>query len=140
MLHIEGLYKIKRCSAAIQFCMTADSYSCIADGFPRTALQVDFLKLLYDKMLELHNKHADGPEEWQYPRPSFKVHIWPEQTNCLLAAPCTDVANVQHVSTCLELAGSSLQAMTDHSTGPFHQPCHWVQYSETPRLPRPMHL
>jgi hypothetical protein len=44
-----------------------------ADGFPRTALQVDFLKLLYDKMLELHNKHADGPEEWQYPRPSFKV-------------------------------------------------------------------
>lgn len=45
----------------------------IADGFPRTALQVDFLKLLYDKMLELHNKHADGPEEWQYPRPSFKV-------------------------------------------------------------------
>ena len=46
---------------------------CYADGFPRTALQVDFLKLLYDKMLELHNKHADGPEEWQYPRPSFKV-------------------------------------------------------------------
>lgn len=49
------------------------SMVCIADGFPRTALQVDFLKLLYDKMLELHIKHADGPEEWQYPRPSFKV-------------------------------------------------------------------
>ena len=29
-----------------------------ADGFPRTALQVDFLKLLYDKMLELHTRLA----------------------------------------------------------------------------------
>lgn len=45
-------------------------------------MQVDFLKLLYDKMLELHNKHADGPEEWQYPRPSFKVHIWLSNPAC----------------------------------------------------------
>lgn len=52
-----------------------DGVGLLIDGFPRTALQVDFLKLLYDKMLELHNKHADGPEEWQYPRPSFKVVV-----------------------------------------------------------------
>ncbi|DBA88059.1 TPA: hypothetical protein ACH3X2_005062 [Trebouxia sp. C0005] len=52
-----------------------DGVGMLIDGFPRTALQVDFLKLLYDKMLELHNKHADGPEEWQYPRPSFKVVV-----------------------------------------------------------------
>ena len=37
------------------------------------ALQVDFLKLLYDKLLELHLKHADTPEERHFPRPSFKV-------------------------------------------------------------------
>lgn len=35
--------------------------------------QVDFLKLLYDKLLELHLKHADTPEERHFPRPSFKV-------------------------------------------------------------------
>lgn len=52
-----------------------DGVGMLIDGFPRTALQVDFLKLLYDKMLELHIKHADGPEEWRYPRPSFKVVV-----------------------------------------------------------------
>ncbi len=36
-------------------------------------LQADFLKMLYDKMTELHMAHADGPEEWRYPLPSFKV-------------------------------------------------------------------
>jgi hypothetical protein len=36
-------------------------------------LQADFLKLLYDKMMELHVEHVDGPEEWRYPLPSFKV-------------------------------------------------------------------
>ena len=37
--------------------------------------QADFLKLLYDKMLELHRAHADGPEEWKYALPSFKVVV-----------------------------------------------------------------
>ena len=37
-------------------------------------MQADFLKMLYDKMTELHMKHADGPEEWRYPLPSFKVN------------------------------------------------------------------
>lgn len=45
----------------------------VIDGFPRTALQVDFVKLLYDKLLALHLKHADGPDEWRFPRPSFKA-------------------------------------------------------------------
>ena len=39
------------------------------------APQVDFLKLLYDKLLELHLKHADTPEERYFPRPSFKVQV-----------------------------------------------------------------
>jgi len=49
------------------------------------------LKLLYDKMLELHNKHADGPEEWQYPRPSFKVCFEKDVTVChsVLVSICT---------------------------------------------------
>lgn len=38
------------------------------------ASQADFLKVLYDKMMELHVKHVDGPEEWRYPLPSFKVY------------------------------------------------------------------
>jgi hypothetical protein len=45
----------------------------VIDGFPRTALQVDFVKLLHDKLMELSLQHADTPEEWRFPRPSFKV-------------------------------------------------------------------
>jgi len=37
------------------------------------APQADFLKLLFDKMMSLHLKHADTPDEWRFPRPSFKV-------------------------------------------------------------------
>lgn len=40
---------------------------------------MDFLKLLYDKLLELHLKHADTPEERHFPRPSFKVQIYAGQ-------------------------------------------------------------
>ncbi|EIE27218.1 hypothetical protein COCSUDRAFT_64127 [Coccomyxa subellipsoidea C-169] len=53
----------------------ADGSGLVIDGFPRTALQADFLKMLYDKMTELHMAHADGPEEWRYPLPSFKVVV-----------------------------------------------------------------
>jgi adenylate kinase family enzyme len=45
----------------------------VIDGFPRTAVQVDFLKLLYDKLAALHRMHADGPLSAAFPRPSFKV-------------------------------------------------------------------
>eukprot|EP00877_Chromochloris_zofingiensis_P000326 jgi/Chrzof1/10294/Cz04g36080.t1 len=52
-----------------------DDLGFVVDGFPRTALQVDFLKLLYDKMLELHDANADSPRAINFPRPSFKVVI-----------------------------------------------------------------
>ena len=39
-----------------------------------TILQADFLKLLYDKLTELHMKHADTRDEWKYPLPSFKAN------------------------------------------------------------------
>ena len=51
----------------------ADSAGLVIDGFPRTALQVELLKLLYDKLMALHVQHADSPDEWRFPRPSFKV-------------------------------------------------------------------
>ncbi|CAK0784866.1 hypothetical protein CVIRNUC_008071 [Coccomyxa viridis] len=53
----------------------ADGAGLVIDGFPRTALQADFLKLLYDKLTELHMKHADTSDEWKYPLPSFKVVV-----------------------------------------------------------------
>ena len=69
----------------------ADGTGLIIDGFPRTALQADFLKLLYDKLCALHLQHVDTPNEWRFPRPSFKVvptylhqgHQCTEQETCL---------------------------------------------------------
>lgn len=45
----------------------------LVDGFPRTAQQVDFLKLLNDKLSDLHNTWANTLHEQQFPRPLFKV-------------------------------------------------------------------
>ncbi|KDD72358.1 hypothetical protein H632_c3460p0, partial [Helicosporidium sp. ATCC 50920] len=46
----------------------------IIDGFPRTALQVDFVKLLHDKLTELSAQRLPGGEA-RCARPSFKVVI-----------------------------------------------------------------
>lgn len=51
----------------------ADPAGLVIDGFPRTAFQVELLKLLYDKMMAVHVENADSPDEWRFPRPSFKV-------------------------------------------------------------------
>lgn len=40
------------------------------------AVQADFLKLLYDKLTELHMTHADTSDEWKYPLPSFKARLF----------------------------------------------------------------
>ncbi|PNH12318.1 adenylate kinase, partial [Tetrabaena socialis] len=45
----------------------------LVDGFPRTAMQVDFLKLLYDKLDELHGIFTNTTHRNQFPRPLFKV-------------------------------------------------------------------
>lgn len=50
-----------------------DELGLVVDGFPRTALQVDFLKLLYDKLQALHLDYADTTNAHRFPRPSFKV-------------------------------------------------------------------
>ena len=53
----------------------ADPAGLLVDGFPRTALQVDLLKLLHDRAAALHVAHADTADEWRFPRPSFKVVV-----------------------------------------------------------------
>ncbi|KAF6250719.1 hypothetical protein COO60DRAFT_1568871 [Scenedesmus sp. NREL 46B-D3] len=45
----------------------------VVDGFPRTAVQVDFVKLLMDKLRYLHTKYMDTPLAPCFPRPAFKV-------------------------------------------------------------------
>lgn len=35
--------------------------------------QVDFVKLLHDKLAVYSLRHADTPDEWRFPRPSFKA-------------------------------------------------------------------
>eukprot|EP00897_Mesotaenium_endlicherianum_P009856 jgi/Mesen1/889/ME000115S00015 len=47
----------------------------VVDGFPRTTIQVDFVKLLYDKLMELHYKHLNTPLENHYPRPIFRIAV-----------------------------------------------------------------
>ncbi|GBF89078.1 adenylate kinase [Raphidocelis subcapitata] len=47
----------------------------VVDGFPRTAVQVDFLKMLHDKLAALHRSQAEGPRAHAFPRPSFKVVV-----------------------------------------------------------------
>eukprot|EP00878_Enallax_costatus_P008241 GHUV01008615.1.p1 GENE.GHUV01008615.1~~GHUV01008615.1.p1 ORF type:complete len:600 (+),score=182.10 GHUV01008615.1:310-2109(+) len=45
----------------------------VVDGFPRTAVQVDFLKLMMEKLRYLHTKYMDTPFAARFPRPTFKV-------------------------------------------------------------------
>ncbi|KAK2079296.1 hypothetical protein QBZ16_002987 [Prototheca wickerhamii] len=52
-----------------------DGAGLVIDGFPRTALQVDFVKLLHDRLQSLSSAHADAEDAWRFPRPSFKVVI-----------------------------------------------------------------
>lgn len=42
---------------------------------PLKQMQVDFVKLLHDKLSALSLRCADTPDEWRFPRPSFKVRM-----------------------------------------------------------------
>jgi adenylate kinase family enzyme len=54
----------------------AEAAGAVVDGFPRTPLQVDFLCLLHDKLVELHLRHADNPAlSPRFPRPHFRVVV-----------------------------------------------------------------
>ncbi|MEW5307381.1 MAG: hypothetical protein WDW36_009784 [Sanguina aurantia] len=45
----------------------------LVEGFPRTLMQVDFLKLLANKLTELHMVSASSTHRDRFPRPLFKV-------------------------------------------------------------------
>eukprot|EP00898_Chlorokybus_atmophyticus_P008648 jgi/Chlat1/8785/Chrsp90S08133 len=46
-------------------------YGMVVDGFPRTSLQVDIVRLLYDRLLSLH-LHLHSPH---FPRPVFRIAV-----------------------------------------------------------------
>jgi hypothetical protein len=75
--------------------------------------QVDFLKLLYDKLLELHLKHADTSDERYYPRPSFKVGgmtLISRGAQCLKKQSCGAKTITCITSTCCKLNTQALSA------------------------------
>lgn len=47
----------------------------VVDGFPRTRMQVDCLKLFYQKMLELRRQHAGTPMKMSFPSPVFRIAL-----------------------------------------------------------------
>ncbi|CAG8541506.1 4796_t:CDS:10, partial [Scutellospora calospora] len=48
---------------------------CLVDGFPRTDIQVECLKLLYDKMHELRREFWGTPLQDKFPRPTFRICV-----------------------------------------------------------------
>lgn len=47
----------------------------VIDGFPRTEIQVNALKLLYKKMIELRSEYQDTPHASAFPQPIFRVVV-----------------------------------------------------------------
>lgn len=47
----------------------------ILDGFPRTKVQVECLKLLFDEMMNLRRDFSDTPEASHYKQPIFQVMV-----------------------------------------------------------------
>jgi adenylate kinase len=47
----------------------------LVDGFPRTRIQVDCLKLFYQKLLELRNEFRNSPLTAFFPKPVFHIAI-----------------------------------------------------------------
>jgi adenylate kinase len=45
----------------------------IVDGFPRTPVQVECLKLFFDKMIEMHKEHRGTPLAAEFPKPLFRI-------------------------------------------------------------------
>jgi len=55
---------------------TCNGTGVLVDGFPRTKEQVDCLKLLHDKIMDLHRAHATDPVlSKSFPRPMWKIVV-----------------------------------------------------------------
>ncbi len=47
----------------------------LIDGFPRSRVQVECVKLLYQQMLELRAKYRDTPRAGSFPKPIFQIVV-----------------------------------------------------------------
>ncbi len=47
----------------------------IVDGFPRTPVQVECLKLFYQAMLDLHKEHRATPQAREFRKPMFRIAL-----------------------------------------------------------------
>ena len=47
----------------------------VVDGFPRTHVQVECVKLLYQRMLELRSRYAGTPMAPNFPKPMFQIVV-----------------------------------------------------------------
>lgn len=47
----------------------------LVDGFPRTRVQVECVKLLYQRMLDLRAQHRGGPQAALFPKPLFQIVV-----------------------------------------------------------------
>lgn len=47
----------------------------VLDGFPRTKVQVECLKMLYDEMISLRREFADSPEVVNFKQPVFHIMV-----------------------------------------------------------------
>jgi adenylate kinase len=45
----------------------------IVDGFPRTMVQVECLKLFYERVIELHKEYRKTPLAGEFPKPLFRI-------------------------------------------------------------------
>jgi len=49
--------------------------SVVLDGFPRTKVQVECLKMLYDKMIELRREFSNTPQAHHFKQPTFHIMV-----------------------------------------------------------------
>jgi adenylate kinase len=47
----------------------------VVDGFPRTKVQVECLKMFHDMMIKLHDEYHDGPLADKFRRPMFRIAL-----------------------------------------------------------------
>ncbi len=47
----------------------------VIDGYPRTKVQVECLKLFYNRLMELRGKYRLGPNENEFPKPIFHIIV-----------------------------------------------------------------
>ncbi len=73
MMLLVGSCCHNRCCVLRDFLAMPPTSSSATSSLAALPSQVDFVKLLHDKLMSLSLQRADTPEEWRFPRPSFKV-------------------------------------------------------------------